>query len=84
MTGTGIEAAGSGRNICGLGFWNHSQLTVVVGDRLSSECEGGVRGAARSTREAGAARVLQSARSDSERDGVNRREHHLDSDPPWM
>ena len=79
ITGTGIEAAGSGRNICGLGFRNHSQLTVVVGDRLSSECEGGVRGAARSTREAGAARVLQSARSDSEREGVKRRWHHLDS-----
>ena len=46
---------------------------------LSSECEGGVRGAARSTRGAGAARVLQLARNDSEREGVHgRRGHWLD------
>ena len=64
------------RNKLGFGFWTHAQRTVLVADRRASECEGGVAGAVRRTLEAVAGRVLQSARSDSERDGVNRRRHH--------
>ena len=72
VTGTGIEAAGSS----GFGCWIQLQRTVVVADRRASECEGGVAGAARRTLEAGAGRVLQSARSDSEGHGVQDHRRH--------
>ena len=63
------------------GLWILDSLaghsTGWVGDRLSSECEGGVGGSTRGGGQARAVRGLQSARSGSERGGEQRCERHV-------